>query len=79
MDINLEILSWAISDAINNSIKGIHLNPDNIVNSVSLMALTEIKEILNDDTIIDDFEIVEEIVNIFEKYNISTGNRHDFG
>ncbi|MGN0106352.1 MAG: hypothetical protein ACI4A5_01480 [Hominilimicola sp.] len=41
--------------------------------------LEKIKIVLYRHEELSDFEIVEEIVNIFGKYNIHTGGCHDFG
>ena len=79
MDIKLEILSEVISEAIHEAIEYIHIDADKLVNSVSILALGEIQKILQDESITDDFDVVEKIVEIFEKYNLDAGIRHDFG
>lgn len=78
MDVKLDIFAGAISDAINNAIRYIHIDADEIVNSIALIVLEEIAQVIRNTEIIDDFYVVEEIVYIFEKYNIKIGGRHDF-
>ena len=47
-----------------------------LAKEAALQCLAEIGEAVQSDK--DDFEVVEEIVVILHKYNISTGGRHDF-
>ena len=44
---------------------------------MAIKALSEIKSIINNKEK-EDFEAVEKIVCVFEKYNIDRGGRHDF-
>ena len=78
MDIKLELLSWAISDAIQSVIKYIHIETNDAMNTLALVVLQEIQLILKNQDIEDDFDVVEEIVRVFEKYHLSTGFMHDF-
>ncbi len=78
MDIKLNIFSGAVSDAINSAIQYLHIDTNDVINSVALTALNEIQQVIQNPEIEDDFEVVEEIVCIFEKYNINAGWRHDF-
>ena len=39
--------------------------------------IAEIQEVITDEKY-SDFDAIEAIVCIFEKYNIDAGNRHDF-
>ena len=48
------------------------------INGERLTALSEIRCVIQNDTL-SDFETVERIICIFEKYNINAGVRHDFG
>lgn len=79
MNIKLEIFAGAVTDAINSTIKYVDIDADKIVNTVAINALREIQAAVQNDNIEEDFDLVEEIVCIFEKYNINAGNRHDFG
>lgn len=78
MDIKLELLAGAISDAINSRIKYIDINADEIINSTALEALDEIALVIRNPEIENDFDVVDEIIHILDKYNINTGFRHDF-
>ena len=79
MNIKLEIFAGAVTDAINSTIKYADIDADKIVDTVAINALREIQAAVQNDNIEEDFDLVEEIVCIFEKYNINAGNRHDFG
>ncbi len=79
MDIKLDILAGAISDAINSAIRYTCIDTNDVINSTALTALNEIACVIQNMDIEDDFDIVEEIICIFQKYNLSPGARHDFG
>ena len=53
------------------------INADDIVDTTAIKILDEIKSVINNTEIEDDYEVVEQIVLIFEKYNIDAGMRHD--
>ncbi len=78
MDVKLELFARAISEAINSHIKYIDINADEIVNSTALEALNEIALVIQNPEIENGFDVVDEIIHILDKYNISTGFRHDF-
>ena len=46
------------------------------INSVAVNALSEIYEIVNDNQFTD-FEVIEEILFIFQKYGLDLTSRHD--
>ena len=48
-----------------------------VVKATATKMLGEIQEIIKNESY-SDFEAIEEIVCIFEKYNIDFGSRHDF-
>ena len=77
MNIKTELLKVYISDIINNYINDFEIDADKIADSVAIKMLSEIQEIIKNDNY-SDFEIVDEIVCIFEKYKINFGNCHDF-
>ena len=83
MNIKLEIFAGAVADVINTTInsamKNVDVNPDDIVNCLAIIILDEIKSVIQTQELEDDFDVVEKIVRIFEKYNIDAGFRHDFG
>ncbi len=78
MDMKLEIFASVVSDAVKNAIEYIDINTDEVVNSSALVVLEEIKSVIVDEKIEDDFDMVEQIVKVLERYNIDTGFRHDF-
>ena len=77
MKIKTELLKKYISDSINNQIIDLEINADEIADTVAIKILSEIQDIIKNDYY-SDFEIVERIVYIFEKYKIDFGNCHDF-
>lgn len=77
MDIKLELFAGAIADAIECAIQYKHISTDEI-NSRAISVLEEIQKVIKDDNI-SDFDAIEKIVCIFEKYKISASPRHDFG
>lgn len=77
MDLRSELVVYAISDKIRSSIKEIKIDADETVKILAEEVLREIKQVIGDNKL-SDFEVVENIVCIFEKYGISAGGRHDF-
>ncbi len=67
MDIKLEIFAGAVADSINSAIEYIHIDTDDVINSIALVALGEIRSVIQDPDIDEDFNVVERIVCIFEK------------
>ena len=79
MQLRYELLANAIANSLYSMVNGRIINIPDWVDSVAVNVLGEIKDVIRNEEIEDDFEVVEEIVNIFEKYRISAGTRHDFG
>ena len=77
MKIKAELLKTYISDFINPRIEDFEIDADDIANTVAIKILAEIQEIIKNDSY-SDFERIEEIVCVFEKYKIDFGNCHDF-
>ena len=77
MKIKVELLKTHISDFINSRIEDFEIDADDIANTVAIKILAEIREIIKNDSY-SDFERIEEIVCVFEKYKIDFGNCHDF-
>ena len=77
MNIKLELLKDYISDYINSNLEGFEIDASKIVDTTAIKMLSEIQNIIKDEQY-SDFDAVEEIVCIFEKYNIDFGSRHDF-
>ena len=86
MKLKYELFANAVSDAIREKIKmyagfdelsRLDIDVNEIADSTAIKALSEIQNAIQNDKI-SDFDAIEEIVNIFEKYDISAGSRHDF-
>lgn len=77
MNIKLELLQNYIYDYLKDLFESFPLNTSNLIDSAAVMALDEIKAVIGNDEL-SDFDVVEEIVCILEKYNIYCGGRHDF-
>ena len=78
MHLKLELLKGAIFEAITRGLSYAEIDADKIADTMAIKALSEIQQILSDEEK-SDFEIVDEIVNVFEKYNLDFGGCHDFG
>ena len=76
MNIKRELLKDSIHDIIDSRLADISINADEIADTTAIKALSEIQSILAGD--LDDFEIVEKIICVFEKYNLNAGGCHDF-
>lgn len=77
MNIKTEILKSYIYDCINNKIDDFVVDADGITNTIATDMLEEIQSIIKNENYTD-FDVVEKIVCIFEKYGVDFGNRHDF-
>ncbi len=53
------------------------IDADKIADSTAITMLAEIQKIIKNDEYTD-FDAIEEIVCLFEKYDISASPRHDF-
>ena len=76
MDIKLELLKNEISELVAVRLDTLNIDADKIADTVAISALSEIQKIMKSN--LSDFDAVEKIVLIFEKYNLSCGGRHDF-
>ena len=86
MKLKYGLLATGISEAIYETIRThvdfdvldqLDIDVNEIADRMAIKALGEIQNVLQNDKI-PDFAIKEEIVKIFEKYDISVGLRHDF-
>ncbi len=77
MNIKLELLKNHIADYINDRLDNFDIDASEIANSTAIKALAEIQNVIMDERF-SDFEMVEEIVLIFEKYKLDFGACHDF-
>ena len=77
MNIKVELLNNYISDFIKSRIEDFEIDASQIADTTATQMLSEIQNVIkNEDN--SDFETVEKIVCIFEKYNVDYGSRHDF-
>ena len=77
MNIKLELLKKDISELVEMNIENLEIDADKIAHTNAISALYEIKSVICNDKL-SDFMVVDKIVNIFEKYKIYSGGRHDF-
>ena len=77
MDIKLELLSNCICDAVSENFDTLDINPTKLIDTQATKILGEIKEVICNDEL-DDFDAIDKIVDIFSKYKIDSGCRHDF-
>ena len=77
MNIKVELLRNYISDFIKCRVEDFEIDASQIADTTAVQMLNEIQKVIKDENY-SDFEAVEEIVCIFEKYNIDFGSRHDF-
>lgn len=77
MDIKLELLRNYIYDFVKHNIEDFEIDASCIADSVAINMLSEIQSVIKNEDY-SDFDAIEEIVCIFEKYNIDFGSRHDF-
>lgn len=77
MNIKVELLKNYITDFVKFRIQDFDIDASQIVDTTATQVLTEIQSVVKN-VDYSDFEAMEEIVCIFEKYNIDFGLRHDF-
>ena len=77
MNIKFELIANEICEPVIKNIEKIDIDINSIAQTTAISALAEIQECIKNNEI-SDFEVVEKIVLIFDKYHISSGERHDF-
>ena len=77
MDLKLELLADSLADILSQHFIAQNTNPNKLIDSKATKILSEIKDVICDDTL-DDFYAIDKIVDIFIKYKIDIGGRHDF-
>ena len=77
MKIKAELLRNYICDFVKRNIEDFEIDESKIADTAAIQILSEIQEVIKDEKY-SDFDAMEQIVCIFEKYNISAGSRHDF-
>ena len=78
MKIKTELIKGYIADIVCSQMVDFEIDEEKIADTQAIKALGEIQKVLMRDNELDDFLIVEEIVNIFSKYEIDFGACHDF-
>lgn len=77
MNIKVELLKDYITDFIKSKINDFEIDTSQIADTIAIQMLSEIQAVIKNESY-SDFEIVDEIVCIFGKYNIDFGSCHDF-
>ena len=77
MNIKLELLKKHIFDFINSQIGDFEIDASKIADTTAIEMISEIRNVIKNENF-SDFDAIEEIVCIFEKYGIDSGSRHDF-
>ena len=77
MNIKLQLLKRHIADIVEKKLENFEIDSDKIADSVAITVLSEVQNIIANEND-SDFEVVEKIVCVFEKYGINYGSRHDF-
>ena len=77
MQVKMEIIKGYIADLICSGMQDFEIDADGITDTIALGLIGKIKDILWNRAYTD-FEVVEEIVSLFQAHNIDCGERHDF-
>ena len=77
MKVKIELLKNYIIDFIKFNLEDMEFDASQIADTTAIKMIAEIQEVITDEKY-SDFDAIEAIVCIFEKYNIDAGNRHDF-
>ena len=78
MNIKIELLRTTVADLICQNIDTwLEIDSNSIVDTKATEILKEIQTVIQSN--MDDFDMIEEIVCIFEKNEIDAGVCHDFG
>lgn len=77
MNIKKDLLAKAVSELIRLRMLEIEIDATEIADTTAIAALSEIQDCLDDEDL-SDFQVIEAIVRVFEKYELSSGSRHDF-
>lgn len=78
MSVYSDLFANSLADFIKEELTFKGFNAKKMVDTKAVRILQEIQDVLACDSK-SDFDVVEEIVCIFEKYHISAEGRHDFG
>ncbi|MBQ2932527.1 MAG: hypothetical protein IJE62_06795 [Clostridia bacterium] len=78
MNIKTELIKSYIAEVVCSNISDFEIDESKVADTTAVKVLGEIQQVLKDNKL-DDFEMIEEIVLIFEKYNLNAGSCHEFG
>lgn len=84
MSLKKELIAQALATMVTENFdRYFDLGETHVANTLAIQVSSEIQGVLHTKTDFydpdNDFEIVEEIVKIFYKYNLNAGPCHDFG
>ncbi len=82
MELAVSLLAQFLKEQpLNITFSGFGPASPTLLESASLKALTQIRDILRDDALSDEdcFQRIEKIVCLFESLGVDCGDRHDFG
>ncbi|MBQ7097334.1 MAG: hypothetical protein IJN96_04580 [Clostridia bacterium] len=77
MKIKTELIKGYIADAVCSQLTDFEIDEDKVADSRATLILDAVREILLREEL-SDFEIVDEIVMLFNRLNIDCGSCHDF-
>ena len=77
MEIKTELLKGYVADFICSRIEDFEIDESKIAEKRAIKILGEIQKIIKNEEF-SDFDMVEEIINIFQKYKLDFGSAYDF-
>ena len=77
MNIKTELLKSYMAEFVKSEIEDFEIDASQIADTTAIQMLSKIQTVIKNESY-SDFDVVEKIVCIFEKYNIDSGSRHDF-
>ena len=77
MNIKLELIKEQLCETVTKNLGDLEIDADKIADTTAISALSEIQRIFSDQNT-SDFDAVERIISVFEKYGLDYGSRHDF-
>ena len=77
MNIKTELLRNSLAEFVKSEMEDFEIDSSQIADTTATQMLSEIQTVIKNESY-SDFDVVEKIVCIFEKYNIDSGSRHDF-
>ncbi len=78
MKIKTEILKGYIADIVCNQISDFEFDENMMLSLRATEILSEIQNILHSGNEQSDFEMIEQIISVFDKYHLDCGGCHDF-